>query len=87
MDNGTTVNDVSGVAVDAGGGIANRVTNTSARSLGGSGGTEIIDTTNVAFGSGSQFDTTNGSGPYQNQNVMNPYLAIHYIIRSGEPAA
>jgi len=87
MDNGTTVNDVSGVAVDAGGGIANRVTNTSARSLGGSGGTEIIDTTNVAFGSGSQFDTTSGSGPYQNQNVMNPYLAIHYIIRSGEPAA
>jgi microcystin-dependent protein len=87
MDNGTTVNDVSGVAVDAGGGVANRVTNTSARSLGGSGGTEIIDTTNVAFGSGSQFDTTSGSGPYQNQNVMNPYLAIHYIIRSGEPAA
>ena len=87
MDNGTTVNDVSGSAVDAGGGVANRVNNTSARSLGGSGGSESIDTTNVAFGSGSQYDDTAGSGPYQNQNVMNPYLAIHYIIRSGEPAA
>ena len=87
MDNGTTVNDVSGSAVDAGGGVANRVTNTSARSLGGSAGSETIDTTNVAFGSGSQFDDTAGTGPYQNQNVMNPYLAIHYIIRSGEPAA
>ena len=87
MDNGTTVNDVSGSAVDAGGGTANRVTNTSARSLGGSGGVEQIDTTNVAFGSGTQFSDTTGSGPYQNQNVMNPYLALSYIIRSGEPAA
>lgn len=87
MDNGTTVNDVSGVPVDAGGGVANRVTNTSARSLGGSAGTETVETDNVAFGSGTQFQGGTGSGPFENLNVMNPYLALHYIIRSGEPAA
>lgn len=87
MDNGTTVNDVSGTAVDAGGGTANRVTNTAARSLGGTAGAETVETDNVAFGSGTQFSDTTGNGPYENINVMNPYLAIHYIIRSGEPAA
>jgi len=87
MDNGTTVNDVGGIAVDAGGGVANRVTNTAARSLGGTQGSETIDTTNVAFGSGTQYSTTTGSGPYSTLNVMNPYLAVHYIIRAGEPAA
>ena len=87
MDNGTTVNDVGGVAVDAGGGVANRVTNTSARSLGGSDGSEEITTDNVAFGSGTQFTGGTGSGPYNVLNVMNPYLAVHYIIRAGEPAA
>ena len=87
MDNGTTVNDVSGVPVDAGGGVANRVTNTTARSLGGSAGSETVETDNVAFGSGTQFQGGTGSGPFENLNVMNPYLALHYIIRSGEPAA
>jgi hypothetical protein len=87
MDNGTTVNDVSGTAVDAGGGTANRVTNTAARSLGGSAGSETVETDNVAFGSGTQYTDTTGAGPYENINVMNPYLALHYIIRSGEPAA
>jgi len=87
MDNGLTVNDVSGVAVDAGGGIANRVTSSSARSLGGTGGFEIIETDNVAFGSGTQFASTTGAGPYENLNVMNPYIAMHYLIRAGEPTA
>ena len=87
MDNGLTVNDVSGTAVDAGGGIANRVTNTAARSLGGTQGSESVTTNNVAFGTGTQYAATTGAGPFNILNVMNPYLAVHYIIRSGEPAA
>ena len=87
MDNGLTVNDVSGTAVDAGGGVANRVTNTAARSLGGTQGSESVTTNNVAFGTGTQYAATTGAGPFNILNVMNPYLAVHYIIRSGEPAA
>jgi len=85
MDNGNTVNNSSGLPVDAGGGTAGRVTTSSATSLGGSSGTEIIDTDSATYGSGTRFASTTGTGPYEKLNVMNPYLALNYIIRSGEP--
>jgi len=85
MDNGNTVNDSGGLPVDAGGGTAGRVTSSSAQSMGGSGGAEIIDTDSASFGTGTRFDNTPGAGPYERQYVMNPYLALNYIIRSGEP--
>ena len=87
MDNRTTVNDVTGTPVDAGGGTAGRVTNSSATTLGGSAGNEIVDTTNIANGSGTQYTDTTGNGPYQNVNVMNPYMSMNWIIRAGEPTA
>ena len=87
MDNGLTVNDVSGTAVDAGGGTASRVTNAAATTLGGTAGSETKDITNVSSGSGTQYTDTTGSGPYQNVNVMNPYIAMNWIIRAGEPTA
>lgn len=87
MDNKTTVNDVTGTPVDAGGGIAGRVTNSAATTLGGSSGNEIKDVTNIANGSGTQYTNTTGSGPYQNINVMNPYMSMNFIIRAGEPTA
>jgi len=86
MDNGLTVQNVDNDPVDAGGGVAGRVTNSAAKSLGGSDGSERKDITDVNVGSGTQYTETTGSGPFQSVNVMNPYLAINYIIRSGEPA-
>ena len=85
MDNGNQVNNSLAVPVDAGGGQAGRVTNSAAQSLGGTGGEEIIETDNVSVGSGTQFTGGSGNGPYENLNVMNPYLTLNYIIRSGEP--
>jgi microcystin-dependent protein len=82
MDNNLTVQDTDNNAVDAGGGSAGRVTDTSAESLGGSAGDELKDITDNEIGQGTQYTNNTGTGVYSNINVMNPYLTLNYIIRA-----
>ena len=82
MDNNRTVQDTNNLPVDAGGGVAGRVTDTNAQSLAGSGGREIITTTSSAVGTGSQLPGGSGAGAYTQLNVMNPFLTVNYIIRA-----
>jgi len=82
MDNGLTVQDTDNNPVDAGGGSAGRVTDTSAESLGGTGGDETKDITDNTNGDGTQFTQNTGSGVYSNINVMNPFMTLNYIIRA-----
>lgn len=82
MDNNRTVQDTNNLPVDAGGGVAGRVTDTNAQSLAGSGGREIITTTSSSVGTGSQLPGGSGAGAYTQLNVMNPFLTVNYIIRA-----
>jgi len=82
MDNNLTVQDTDNNPVDAGGGSAGRVTDTSAESLGGSAGNEAKDISDNAVGQGTQYTQDTGTGVYSNVNVMNPYLTLNYIIRA-----
>ena len=82
MDNNRTVQNTQNLPVDAGGGTAGRITDTQALSLGGSGGHETIALDSNTTGSGTQFTDTQGSGAYQTQNILNPYLTLNYIIRA-----
>ena len=129
MDNGLTVPNILGGFVDGGGGNADRVSGTSADTLGGSAGssTNILEKRNIPdhdhslkpASSDQQFSvirvsssvvpgvspgpglgpTAPGQAQYLNTtgsvnstalgqpfSVMNPYLTINYIIRSGPPA-
>jgi len=82
MDNNRTVQDTNNLPVDAGGGVAGRVTDTNAQSLAGSGGNEIVNLTSNSVGTGSQGPSGSGSGVYTQVNVMNPFLTVNYIIRA-----
>lgn len=129
MDNGLTVPNIEGGFVDGGGGNADRVSGTSADTLGGSAGssTNTLEKRNLpdhshslkAAGTETQFNvirvtssavpgvspgpglgpTAPGQAQYMNTtgsvdgaplgqafSIMNPYLTINYIIRSGPPA-
>ena len=84
MDNGLTVQDTNNQPVDAGGGVAGRVSDTNAQNIGGTGGNEIITVTDNSIGYGSQGPSGPGSGVYQQLNILNPYMTLNYIIRAGE---
>lgn len=130
MDNGAIVPTSVGGIVDSGGGSANRIPDTQAGSLGGSGGTSsvVIDLTNIPDHThdmktvdGVQFaavrvdaavyppavaglgPTAAGQAQYLKNSgkitkpsptttfsepvgIVNPYLTLNYIIRSGPPA-
>ena len=86
MDNGLTVQDTDNNAVDAGGGSVGRVTDTAAESLAGTGGSELKNITDNAIGQGTQYTQNTGTGVYSDINVMNPFLTLNYIIRSGIPS-
>jgi hypothetical protein len=82
MDNNLSVQDINNNPVDAGGGVAGRVTDSSALALAGTGGKEVKDITDNTEGhTGTQYTDSTGSGVYSNVDVMNPYLALNYIIR------
>lgn len=90
MDNARTVAAPGGGAVDSGGGRVNRVNDDSATQLGGSGGSEqkTISIDNLPKpGTTALLPYAAGSTPSQLGNsfsVMNPYLTLNYIIRSGK---
>lgn len=129
MDNGLTVPNIEGGFVDGGGGNIDRVSGTSADTLGGAAGssTNTLERRNLpdhshslkAAGTETQFNvirvtasavpgvspgpglgpTAPGQAQYMNTtgsvdgaplgqafSIMNPYLTINYIIRSGPPA-
>ena len=90
MDNARTVAAPGGGAVDSGGGRVNRVNDDSATQLGGSGGSEqkTISIDNLPEpGADVLIPYAAGSTPSQlgsSFSVMNPYLTLNYIIRSGK---
>ena len=90
MDNARTVAAPGGGAVDSGGGRVNRVNDDSATQLGGSGGSEqkIISVDNLpSAGADVLVPYAAGSTPSElgsSFSVMNPYLTLNYIIRSGK---
>ena len=91
MDNGRTVAAGGGGSIDAGGGRVNRVNSDSAVTLGGSGGAEqetlTVDNIPKLGGSTVALPYTPGSTAGQlgsSFSVMNPYLTLNYIIRSGK---
>lgn len=90
MDNTRTVAAPGGGAVDSGGGRVNRVNDDSAVTLGGSGGSEqkTISIDNLPKpGTAALMPYASGSTPSQlgsSFSVMNPYLTLNYIIRSGK---
>jgi microcystin-dependent protein len=94
MDNGAIVAALGGGTTDAGGGRIGRVNTDSAVTLGGTGGQEqqSISVDNlpkapvttgspvpVPYGSGSSVGQTGNS-----LSVMNPFITLNYIIRSGK---
>jgi microcystin-dependent protein len=126
MDNALTVPNVSGSPVDAGGGLANRVSGINAQVLGGTGGSNetslIVDnlpqhTHNMRSEREQYYAVRNATGitdpeaitqaggttagqvqmlpssgeidtpglTNQPFAIMNPYLTMNYIIRSGPP--
>lgn len=126
MDNALTVPNVSGAPVDAGGGLANRVSGINAQVLGGTGGSNetslIVDnlpqhTHNMRSEREQYYAVRNATGitdpeaitqaggttagqvqmlpssgeidtpglTNQPFAIMNPYLTMNYIIRSGPP--
>jgi microcystin-dependent protein len=90
MDNARTVAAPGGGAVDAGGGRVFRVNDDSATQLGASGGAEqkTISVDNLPE-DGGDFIMRYAPGSTSSQlgnsfSVMNPYLTLNYIIRSGK---
>ena len=90
MDNARTVAAPGGGSIDAGGGRVNRVNDDSAIQLGGSGGTELqtISTDNLPSPPGNDVTIPYAGGTQTGElgnsvSVMNPYLTLNYIIRSG----
>lgn len=91
MDNARTVAAPGGGSIDSGGGRINRVNDDSAVTLGGSGGAEqtTISIDNLPKLLGSDVSIPYAAGPTSGQlgssySVMNPYLTLNYIIRSGK---
>jgi microcystin-dependent protein len=93
MDNQRTVAAAGGGSVDAGGGQVNRINNDNARTIGGSGGTEqssiTVDNLPRPNGGGTAVLLPYASGSTAGQlgssfSVMNPFLTLNYIIRSGK---
>ena len=91
MDNGRSVAAGGGGLIDAGGGRVNRVNADSAVTLGGSGGTEqtTISIDNLPRTTGNDVTVPYAGGLTPGQlgssfSVMNPYLTMNYIIRSGK---
>ena len=90
MDNFRTVAAPGGGSVDSGGGRANRVNDDSATQLGASGGVEqkTLSVDNLpSAGADVLVPYAAGSTPSQlgsSFSVMNPYLTLNYIIRSGK---
>jgi microcystin-dependent protein len=91
MDNGRSVAAGGGGLIDAGGGRVNRVNADSAVTLGGSGGIEqtniSVDNLPKTTGADVTIPYAAGSTPGQlgsSLSLMNPYLTLNYIIRSGK---
>lgn len=91
MDNARTVAAPGGGSIDAGGGAVNRVNDDSAVTLGGSSGAEqtTISVDNLPNTSGADVLIPYAAGSTSGQlgnsfSVMNPYLTLNYIIRSGK---
>lgn len=91
MDNGRTVAAGGGGSIDAGGGRVNRVNSDSAVTLGGSGGAEqdTITVDNLPKVGGTDVAIPYAPGSTAGHlgssfSVMNPYLTLNYIIRSGK---
>lgn len=92
MDNARTVAASGGGTVDAGGGRVNRVNSDAAVTLGASGGSEsqVISTDNLPRPPGSDVTVPYGAGTQSGRlgtavPLMNPFLTLNYIIRSGKP--
>lgn len=91
MDNARTVAAPGGGSVDSGGGRVNRVNDDSATQLGASGGSEqkTISVDNLPRPPGDDVLIPYAAGSTPSQlgssfSVMNPYLTLNYIIRSGK---
>lgn len=92
MDNNRTVAAPGGGTVDAGGGRVNRVNIDAAITLGAGGGseTQTVSTDNLPKPPGSNVTIPYGTGTQAGNlgsalSVLNPFLTLNYIIRSGKP--
>ncbi len=92
MDNNRTVAASGGGTVDAGGGRVNRVNLDAAITLGAGGGaeTQTISTDNLPRPPGTSVTIPYGAGTQGGVlgsaiSVMNPFVTLNYIIRSGKP--
>ena len=92
MDNARTVAASGGGTVDAGGGRIRRVNSDTAVTLGGSGGSEsqVISTDNLPHPPGTDVTIPYATGTQSGVlgtaiPLLNPFLTLNYIIRSGKP--
>ncbi|NBP55174.1 tail fiber protein [bacterium] len=91
MDNNRTVAAPGGGTIDAGGGRVNRVNIDAAITLGAGGGVEnqTISTDNLPKSPGSAVTIPYASGSHAgnlgtSMSILNPFLTLNYIIRSGK---